>query len=225
MRFSGDGRYLTYSSTDLPDMPDANATYDVYLYDLQTRRTRLVSHSFGATAAASDASDFPDISPDGRFIAYRSIATNLVPGDNNGVADAFLYDSWTDTTTLLSVSRLDEGSADSWSFPPRFTANGRQVVFQSWASDLASYDFNHTSDVFAYAMFYADIVPGSPPMSGPMLTWPVVAGKNYHVQYLDALGSGNWQEAGGSVTIVDERAYFTDPAPSTGQRFYRIVAD
>jgi len=225
MRFSGDGRYLTYSSTDLPDMPDANATYDVYLYDLQTRRTRLVSHSFGATAAASDASDFPDISPDGRFIAYRSIATNLVSGDNNGVADAFLYDSVTDTTTLLSVSRFDGGAADSWSFPPKFTANGRQVVFQSWASDLASYDFNHSGDVFAYAMFYADIAPGGLPVSGPTLSWPVVAGKTYHVQYLDDLGSGTWQEAGGNVTIVDERAYFTDPSPSSGQRFYRIVAD
>jgi len=225
MRFSADGRFLTYASQAPFTSPDTNATYDVYLYDLQTQSNRLVSHAYGLPDAANAASDSPDISPDGRFVAYRSVATNLVSGDNNGVADAFLYDSWTDTTTLLSVSQFDGGSADSWSFPPKFTANGRQVVFQSWASDLASYDFNYSGDVFAYAMFYADIAPGGLPASGPTLTWPAVSGKTYHVQYVDDLGSGTWQEAGGSVTIVDERAYFTDPSASAGQRFYRIVAD
>jgi hypothetical protein len=74
-------------------------------------------------------------------------------------------------------------------------------------------------------MFYADIAPGGLPASGPTLSWPAVAGKTYHVQYLDELGSGSWQVASGSVTIVDERVYFTDPAPSAGQRFYRIVAN
>jgi hypothetical protein len=225
VRFSTDGNSLTYSSRTALTSPDTNATYDVYLYDLQTRSNRLVSHAYGSTAAANDASDTPDISPDGRFVAYRSTATNLVPGDKNGVADAFLYDRLTDATTLLSVSRFDGGSANSWSFPPRFAGDGRQAVFQSWASDLANYDFNYSGDVFAYAMFYADIVPSGLPASGPTLSWPAVAGKTYHVQYLDDLDSGSWQEAGGSVTIVDEWAYFTDPAPSAGQRFYRIVAN
>jgi len=225
LRFSADGRFLTYASKTALVPPDTNTTYDVYLYDLQARSNLLVSHAYGLADAANDASDSPDISPDGRFVAYRSTATNLVPGDVNGVGDVFLYDRLTETTTLLSVSRFDGGPADSWSFPPQFTRDGRQIVFQSWASDLASYDFNHSGNVFAYAMFYADIMPGGLPAFGPTLSWPVEAGKTYHVEYLDDLNNTNWQNAAGSVTIVDERGYFTDLAPSAGQRFYRIVAD
>ena len=86
-------------------------------------------------------------------------------------------------------------------------------------------DFNLNSDVFGYAMFYVNLAPGGLPASGPTLTWPVVAGKTYHVEYLDDLNLNNWQNAGGTVTIVDDWAYFTDPSPSAGQRFYRIVAN
>ena len=225
MRFSADGRYLTYAGKTALTSPDTNATYDVYLYDLQTRSNRLVSHRFGATAAANDASDTPDISPDGRFVAYRSFATNIIAGDNNAVADAFLYDRTTDTSTLLSVSWFDGGPADSWSFPPQFTRDGHQVIFQSWASDLDGLDFNLNGDVFGYALFYVNLAPGGLPVSGPTLSWPVEAGKTYRVEYLDDLNNSNWQNADGTVMISNGWAYFTDPAPSPNQRHYRIVAN
>lgn len=225
LRFSADGRYLTFASKTALTSPDTNATYDVYLYDLQTRSNRLVSHRLGAPDATNDASDTPDISPDGRFVAYRSYATNIIAGDNNGVGDAFLYDRDTDTSTLLSVSRFNGGPADSWSFPPQFTRDGHQVVFQSWASDLAGLDFNLNSDVFGYAMFYVNLAPGGLPVSGPTLSWPVEAGKTYQVEYLDDLNNSNWQNVGGTVTILNGWAYFTDPAPSPSQRHYRIVAN
>jgi Tol biopolymer transport system component len=225
MRFSDDGRYLTFASKTALTSPDTNATYDVYLYDLQTRSNRLVSHRFGGTDAGTDSSDTPDISPDGRLVAYRSFATNIVAGDNNGVTDAFLYDRITDTSRLLSVSKFNGGPADSWSFPPQFTRNGHQVVFQSWASDLAGFDFNLNADAFAYALFYVNLAPGGLPASGPTLTWPIELGKTYQVEYLDNLINTNWQNASGTITNLNEWAYFTDLSPSPNQRFYRIVAN
>jgi Tol biopolymer transport system component len=226
MSFSADGRFLTYASKTAQMLVDTNGTYDVYLYDLQTLTKLLVSQRYGAPEAANDASDCPDISPDGRVVAYRSVASNLVPGDDNGVPDVFVYERLTGTTTLLSVNRFGTGPADSWSYPPLFSGDGSQVIFQSWASDLVGCDFNHGGDVFGYALFYAplyvEVVPGAP---GPTLSWPTQIGKTYRVQYLDSLGVGNWQEAGGSVTIFGQRAYFTDPAPSATRRFYRVVAN
>ena len=225
MRFSADGRYLTYASTTALVSPDTNATYDVYFYDLQTRTNILVSHRFDAAGAADGASDSSDISPDGRFFTYRSVATNLVPGDVNAAADVFLYDRLTDKTTLLSFNRFGDSPANGWSLPPQFTRDGRRVIFQSWASDLAAYDFNSSGDLFAYAMFYAGIARGGLPTSGPSLSWPVVAGKTYHVEFLDNLNNTNWQNGGGSVIISGEWAYFTDPDPTVAQRYYRIVAE
>ena len=225
MRFSADGRFLTFASTNTQMLLDTNGTYDVYLYDLQTRSNLLVSKSYASPGAGNEASDCPDISPDGRYVAFRSAASNIAPGDINGIADAFLYDRLTDTTMMLSVSRFNGGPADSWSFPPLFNSDGRQVFFQSWASDLAGFDFNHGSDVFAYAVFYTEIVPGGLPAQGPTLSWPALTGKTYRVQFIDNVGVGDWQEAGGSVTTVGGRVYFTDPAPATAWRFYRVVAN
>ena len=130
-----------------------------------------------------------------------------------------------DDTLRDAGATFDGGSANSWSFPPKFTGNGRQVLFQSWASDLAGFDFNQSGDVFAYAMFYVGIAPGGSPASGPILSWPVEPGKTYHVQFRDDLNIGIWQDAGGTVTIVNDWAYFTDPSSASGQRFYRIVAN
>ena len=224
MRFSADGRFLTYASTNAQGLVDTNKTHDVYLYDLQTRSKVLVSHAFGLAGAADGASDCPDISADGRFVAYRSAAKNLVAGATNGIGNVFIYDAWNDATTLLSVSSGGAFSGNHWCFAPAFTSDGRYVLFQSWASDLVGFDFNQGDDVFAHAMFYAVLTSGELPARRPTLGWPAVMGKAYRVQFLDAMMGTNWQEADGTVSVVGERAYFTDLTPAGTQRFYRVVA-
>jgi Tol biopolymer transport system component len=224
MRFSADGGFLTYASTNAQATVDTNRTYDVYLYDLHTRSKVLVSHGLGVTGAADGSSDCPDISADGRFVAYRSTANNLVSGDTNGIGDVFIYDAPSDATTLLSVSRFGAFSGNNWCFAPAFTSDGRYILFQSWSSDLVGFDFNQGNDVFAHAMFYAVITSGELPTRGPTLSWPTAIGKTYHVEFLEAMRGTNWQEADGTVAVVGERAYFTDLAPASIQRFYRVVA-
>jgi len=225
LRFSGDGRYLAYASRSAMVTTDTNASYDVYLYDFQTGTNLLVSHSYDSSAALGGASDWPEISFDGRFVSYRSGATNIVANDTNGSPDIFLYDRLNGINTLLSTSRFGNSSADSRSLAPVFSGNGRVLLFQSWASDLVPQDFNHSSDVLAFWLLYATVVAGNTPGEGPTLNWPVTPGQTYHVQYKDHLTDADWQDVMGNVTITGNTGRLTDLAPSSGQRFYRVVTD
>jgi Tol biopolymer transport system component len=223
MKFSADGRFLTYASTNAQVGVDTNGTYDVYLADLQTSSKLLVSQAYGLARAANAASDCPDISADGRFVTYRSVATNLLPGVTNGVGHVFIFDRTTGGTTLLSMSRSSSGPGDNWSFRPLFTPDGHKVLFQSWASDLVGFDFNHAGDVFAYGLFYVQAARAGPYAAAPTLSWPAASNSTYRVQFRNNVRTAAWQEAGGTVTVIADTAYFTDPSPGAGQRFYRIV--
>ena len=225
LRFSGDGRFLAYAAP-------LNITNQVYLYDFQTLTAVLVSRGYSSGAAAYGVSDSPDVSADGRFVAYRSAANNIVPGDTNGAPDVFLYDQQNSTTTLLSASRLGLSSADNRSLAPVFSADGQTLVFQSWGSDIVAQDFNYGSDVFAFSLylsspiplFSAAIVPGSSSAQGPWIIWPVVPGKTYLVQFKNTLLDAAWQTLNGSFTVVGNQACLNDPSAGSGPRFYRVIA-
>jgi Tol biopolymer transport system component len=86
------------------------------------------------------------LSATGRFVAFSSIASNLVPGDTNGVTDVFVHDRKTGVTTRVSVdSAGGEGNGDSAG--PSISASGRFVAFTSAASNLVPGDTNGTEDV------------------------------------------------------------------------------
>jgi len=89
----------------------------------------------------------PRISPDGRFVVFMSAATNFHPGDTNGHFDVYLRDRVLGTTELISVTP-DGSAGDSFSTAGMASADGRHVVFQSFASDLVAGDTNGTSDTF-----------------------------------------------------------------------------
>lgn len=217
LHFSGNGLWLACSQKRY-----AGGTNQVYLYDLQNGGATLVSHSFDGVAGPNAASDSPAISADGRFIAYRSGASNLVPGDTNGMPDIFVYDRQTGANSLLSGDQFGGFSANNRSLSPVFSGDGDTLVFESWASDLVSNDFNQTSDLFAYTFLNLTLVPALTSAQGSWLTWPWVSGKNYRVEFKDDLGAASWQELGGSSTNQGNKAWLQDPAPAAGQRFYRV---
>jgi hypothetical protein len=229
-RFSADGRYLAYVTSSANISSDTNGLNDVYLYDCLTASNTLVSQPYNPAASANGDSDSPDISPDGRFVAYRSAASNLVPGDSNGVPDVFLWDRLTGATMLLSVSCWSDSSANNRSLTPAFSGDGTTVFFESWASDLVPFDFNDWSDIFGVSLlssgtiplFRAAIAPG--PSPGIWISWPAVPGKSYHVQFKNTLADPAWQDLPGSVTLVGEHAYLNDLAAPGSQKFYRVVA-
>jgi hypothetical protein len=72
-------------------------------------------------------------------------------------------------------------------------------------------------------VFYAAIYPGSPLSPGPWITWQAVPDKSYRVQFKNSLSDSNWQELGGTVTILGNQGYCQDLAPAATRRFYRIV--
>jgi Tol biopolymer transport system component len=89
------------------------------------------------------------ISVDGRYVAFSSIASNLISGDTNGVQDIFLRDTQTGTTTRVSVDSSGvQGNGGSAS--PVISADGRYVAFVSDASNLVSGDTNVNADIFLH---------------------------------------------------------------------------
>ena len=72
--------------------------------------------------------------------------------------------------------------------------------------------------------FAAQIVFAPSAGPGPMLTWPVVFGKAYRVQFKDQLTDAAWRAFYGNVRQLGGRGFATDLAPNPSQRFYRIEA-
>ncbi|MGA9452258.1 MAG: hypothetical protein WBW41_13045 [Verrucomicrobiia bacterium] len=221
LQFSGDGRFLTYA---MASNSIVWPTQNVYLYDFQAGTNLLISQNPNTLQPANGASDSPAISADGRFIAYRSAATDLVAGSTNGIPELIVYDRLANTNTLLSTAATGTASGDNRSLTPVFSGDGRTLVFASWASNLAADDFNHFSDIFAFAFLYVNVTLGAPGQ-GPTLSWPYVSGHNYQVQYKNNPNDSFWQQVIGTINISGNQASLTDPAPVSSQRFYRVVAE
>jgi Tol biopolymer transport system component len=146
---SADGRWVTFSSlaTNLV-AGDTNARADIFLHDRANNVTTRISVGPGGVQA-NNSSLFPSISGDGRFVTYDSSADNLVPGDDNGRSDGFIYDRTTGTTSRVSLTRtLGQANGGSFFTSPSF--DGRYVAFSSEASNLVPGDSNSDIDVFVH---------------------------------------------------------------------------
>jgi Tol biopolymer transport system component len=144
---SSDGRYIAFRSaaSDLVS-GDTNGADDIFLRDRGAwTTTRISVDSAGAQANASSYS--PSISSDGRYIAFRSSASNLVSGDTNGADDIFVHDRSTGATTRVSVDSAG-AQANGPSSSPSISGDGGEVAFRSAASNLVSGDTNGVHDVF-----------------------------------------------------------------------------
>ncbi len=150
---SADGRYLVFESiaTNLVGVGnDMNGASDIFVHDRTTGSTVLVSKN-QAGIPGNWHSFTPSISRDGKWIAFWSVADNLVDNDTNGVADVFVVDWQSATPTMRRVSvsaNGTEGNGDSR--VPVLTGDGRYVVFESEASNLldGGEDTNGTADIF-----------------------------------------------------------------------------
>lgn len=147
LSISDDGRFVAFTSaaTNLVS-GDTNGVPDVFVRDTIARTTVRASVSSGGVQG-NNISGGPSLSADGRYVAFQSYASNLVPGDTNGTADVFVRDLQTNTTTRVSAAGSGaEGNA--WSGNPIISGNGRYVALESYASNLAPGDVFQTADVF-----------------------------------------------------------------------------
>lgn len=132
---SADGRFVAFDSLANNISPvDTNNKFDVFVRDRQLGITKRVSRTTAGVQGNGD-SWGANISADGRFVAFTSASTNLVPGDTNGCNDLFLNDTATALTTRVSVA-ADGTQANQWSAGPSFSADGRALAFESAATNL-----------------------------------------------------------------------------------------
>ena len=147
---SADGRFVAFQShanTLVPD--DTNGKTDTFVYDRQTGELERVSVSSDGTQANNHSEMWPAISADGRYVAFLSAASNLVPGDTNDRNDVFVYDRSSGTIERVSMAP-DGAQANNHSDEPWISADGRYVAFCSYASNLAAADDNYYADTFIY---------------------------------------------------------------------------
>lgn len=146
---STDGRYVVFETEATNVVPnDTNGKRDIFVRDLVSGQNARVSES-SAGAGGNDASTRAAISAGGRYVAFESFASNLVPGDTNARGDVFVRDVVTGQTTRVSLSSTgiqgDQNSAGA-----AISGDGRYVAFHSDATNLVQDDTNLHTDVFVH---------------------------------------------------------------------------
>lgn len=163
---SGDGSVTAFvSNASSLVTGDTNNRCDTFVRDAASRTTSRVS----VTAAGEESRDgyqcgsTPAISADGRFVAFVSDASDLVPGDANGQLDVFIRDRVASTTRRVSVSSSGV-EADGNSFDPAISADGRFVAFFSGARNLIDGQSVFDSGVYVHelATGATELVSGGP---------------------------------------------------------------
>jgi Tol biopolymer transport system component len=147
---SGDGRTVAFWSAATNLVPgDTNGRDDAFVRDLQAATTERVSVAAGGVQVSTHQFAGPpsSLSPDGRFVAFRSAASDLVPGDTNEFDDVFVRDRVGGTTERASVSSSGaQGNSNSEN--PSISADGRYVAFWSPSTNLVPGDVAGYTDIF-----------------------------------------------------------------------------
>lgn len=129
---SPNGRYLAFQSqSDNLDPADSDDRDDIYMRDLQTGATTLISRADGLAGAKGNSSSYVPAMADGRYVAFDSTATNLSPDDPDTANDIYVRDVVANTTTLVTRASGAAGPKANAGAnnPPSISANGRYVAF------------------------------------------------------------------------------------------------
>ena len=153
---SADGSRIVFDSSalllDAEGYTSDNTYGDIFLYDTATSDiTRLSNTPFGD--GGNDASYGPQISADGRFVAFSSLATDLTfGGDGNDAADIFRVDTANGAVVLVSASMSSGGTTSDGAYDPSISDDGSRVAFTSGSADLVPGDTNNHSDAFVWSV-------------------------------------------------------------------------
>jgi len=140
---SADGRWLAFQQ-----WTNTSNSAQVWLMDAQSGSRQLISVNGTGTTGGNASSTSPTVSGDGRWVAFKSRAEDLVGNDTNTWSDIFVRDRVVGTTYLVSGNRFGNGGGDQLSSAPVMGSDGGTVLFQSFAADLAEGDRNINRDIF-----------------------------------------------------------------------------
>ncbi|MGQ0551685.1 MAG: TolB family protein [Planctomycetota bacterium] len=214
---SADGRFVSFHSYASNLVTgDTNGFSDVFVHDRVTAETRRVSVD-SAGVQNSGTSYGAAISSDGRYIAFRSSAADLVPGDTNGTWDIFVHDTLTGAMECVSVSSAGQ-LGDRASDAPALSADGRWIAYHSSATNLVAGDTNNVPDVFLRDRLLAATTRVSQSTAGAQgddqSRLPQLSGDGRYVVY---------QSAASNLVVPTEmlsgmQAYLRDAATGTTTR-------
>lgn len=145
---SGTGRYVAFTSdsSDLVADEDPDGYSDVFVRDMQSAETTLVSQS-SLGVRGNYYSGGPSVSADGRYVAFFSQASDLVPGDTNSRQDVFVRDLQLGVTTRVSTGPAGE-QGDNHSFYPKISKDGTKVAFLTYSTTFAADDTSDRADIY-----------------------------------------------------------------------------
>lgn len=216
-----DGRHVYFSSqaTDIVTNSDVNGTTDVFVRDLSSGTTRLISLNRFKTGTGNSQSVIKALSADGRTVAIESFASDLTPMDLNMAKDVFV---------LRMDASLEDSDKDG------LPDNWEMEYFGSLERDgTGDYDNDGVSDGAEYlagtdptnkqsALVVMEV--GMANARGRLITWSAIPGKVYRVQYKTDLKEGAWTDLEGTVWAeAVEASKSDDTANGDDQRFYRVM--
>ena len=145
---SANGRIVAFESKARDLVPgDTNGGSDVFVRDRKSGETVRTSVSSAGRQASGGSSD-PFICHSGRYVAFESVASNLVPKDTNGTKDVFLRDRIKKTTEIISLAASGGKATNGESEDPKFSDDARYVFFESTATNIVKNDTNGAEDIF-----------------------------------------------------------------------------
>jgi Tol biopolymer transport system component len=152
---SGDGRFVAFSTRNEFVVDGDEGFYsDIFRLDLVTGHFEMVTVAVDG-GPADEESFIPSLSRTGRYVGFSSFASNLVAGDSIG-SDTFVRDMRTGTTMIASTGPDGPGNHDSGRNAVAISANGRALVYESYASNLVAGDTNRQPEVFMWRAGAAD---------------------------------------------------------------------
>lgn len=151
-----DGRYVAFVSENTDLVPgNLVTTRNVFVLDRFTDGIDLVSVNVAGESADASCSA-PSISNDGRYVAFQTPATNLVPGAPPSISQVYVADRVTRNIVLASQNFGTFGNAFSGS--PSISGDGRYIAFETQASNLLPFDSNFDADVYRFDRLTGEIV-------------------------------------------------------------------
>jgi hypothetical protein len=214
---------------------DNNRATDVFARDLGAPSVELISTRDANTASISGDVDSLQsrngLSTNGRFVTFRSWATDLVTNQVNPGPNVFVRDLAQRITWLVNEDPTTRASVPGLVATPQISANGDVVVFTSFAGGLVTGDFNRLGDVLAFKVpagatpvVHIGLRPATPG-HGPVVTWNATPGWTPVVQLKDSLADPAWRNLPGTPQDDGQGGLLLEDTTSGGDqtRFYRVV--
>ena len=218
---SPDGRYVYFNSraTDLVEDSDLNGTTDVFVRDLTTGTTRLLSVNRFKTGTGNNLSVLRALSADGQVVSIESFASDLTPMDLNMTKDVFVL------RVNAAVEDTDnDGLPDGWEtkYFGNLGRDGAGDYDGDGMIDGAEY-LAGTDPTDKQSMLRVTQI-GKPSETGRLITWTAIPGKTYKIQFKTHLNDAAWEGLEGTVKAEDVTASKADDTTNGAeQRFYRVL--